>query len=128
MNKLKTIIYLITRHPRFEEDPSNPVLTLARIDTDLGISFQTDGEIYQTGMIQSIDKLKEILSEATYILILGNLDAKGVFELGMASALGKKVYFLNHLNPEVRVEDFRLDFSDLDLEIISLEELVDLVG
>ena len=103
------------------------MLTTARIDIDVGISFQTDGEIYQTGMIQSIDKLKEVLSEATYILMLGNLDATGVFELGIASALGKKVYFVNHLNPEVRVEDFRLDFSDLDLEIIDLDELVQLM-
>ena len=125
---MKTIIYLITRHPKFEEDPTNPVLTTAKIDTGVGLSFQIDeGEIYQTGMIQRIDKLKEVLSEATYILMFGNLDATGVFELGMASALGKKVYFVNHLNPEVRVEDLRLVFTDLDVELISLEELVQLM-
>ena len=123
------MIYLLSNHARFELEPDlNPKFMVSGLEDDFGISFQIDeGELYETSMIKSIDTLKQVLSEATYILTFGNLDVTGIFELGMASALGKKVYFLNLTHQEITLEDLRLDYVDLDLEFINWEELTVLI-
>ena len=126
---MKKMIYLLSNHARFELEPDlNPKFMVSGLEDDFGISFQIDeGELYETSMIKSIDTLKQVLSEATYILTFGNLDVTGIFELGMASALGKKVYFLNLTHQEITLEDLRLDYVDLDLEFINWEELTVLI-
>lgn len=85
----KPYIYRISTNPINR----NEFYLLEESENTIGVGFNENFSI-ETGMNNSIDKTIEAIKDSSLVYISGAIDPTTFFELGIAIALNKKIYYV----------------------------------
>jgi len=81
----------------------------------------------QTRMYHHLEDIKYFMLKVAFIFTLGDLDETNYFELGIASALNKKIYVVSN-NKKLSATDLKLYMSNIDIKFISPDAFIELLN
>ncbi|WP_207940684.1 hypothetical protein DOK78_001788 [Enterococcus sp. DIV2402] len=123
---MSNTIYQITTNPRQESQLLvNPKLFEDEKGRVAAVAIPIN--CIQTGMYHHLEDIKYFMLKAAFIFTLGNLDETSYFELGIASALKKKIYVVSK-NKKLSATDLKLYMSDIDIKFISPDAFIELLN